>query len=85
VSGPEGKVSTDRFCASYPEAWILVVFKKEKQDDSSEQQRKVLVFQSVLQSRLCLEMINILRIRQGPDIKVFVSDSNVVTGLNLWK
>jgi hypothetical protein len=71
--------------ASCAEFWILVVFKKEKEDGSSQQQRKVLVFQSVLQSILCLEMINILRIQRGRDITAFASDSNVVIGMNLWK
>ena len=85
MSAPEGKGSMNRVCASYPESWILVVFKKENEDGSSQQQRKVLVFRSVLQTRLCLEVIYILRIRRGRDIEVFLSDPNVVAGTNLWK
>jgi len=62
-----------------------VVFKKDKEYGSIQQQRKVLVFQSVLQSRLCLEVTNILHIQRGRYIKVFVSECNVVTGMNLCK
>ena len=61
------------------------MFKKEKEDGSSQQHRKVLVFQSVLQSRLCLGVINIYRIQLGSDITVFANDCIVVTGMNLWK
>lgn len=74
MSGPEFKFSMNRIFASYLESWILVVFKKKKGDGSIQKQGKLLVFQSVLQSRLCLEVINTLRIQRGRDIKVFVSD-----------